>query len=496
MNERDELENLLSDALPELPPDDIADFVNPWKRASTRVIAGLALTSITLNFLCLQYILPAVGTVLLLLGFRALRKENGYFAACRVLSVLRLLMLFVTLSLNATVLPREALLQTLAYAAMPVHFALLLCFWRGVEAVRRKAGTTEKDNAAVWLPIWYVVVCLLALARYQGLIVPLMMLAAYILILRSLYKLSGQIAAVGYAVRAADVRLSDRALGLIAAGVIAAGILCGYLFFSGYPMAWEPAVPAGAQTEEIRDQLHDLGVPDYVLDDLSADELEMLSGAVRAAVRSEQHRISEGSGRTVESQTGSPIRVLTENDRPELLVTGVAVELPGEGERWRVIHHFLWLSDPGFYGTECLQLWPASHLEQGWSMEGEVTGRLLYDRNGLTLTAPYASLGPVTWTADTVFWGEQTSTDIFASFSLPRSGEHKRGYLAYTVGEGQAGYIVDSWLNYTHQRSWAQYPVQTAAEMRRQGVFQSGVFYTVQTALQFFPGEDGVKMLS
>ena len=43
-----------------------------------RILFGMALCAITLNFLCLNYILPAVGTVLLLLGFRTLRRENRW----------------------------------------------------------------------------------------------------------------------------------------------------------------------------------------------------------------------------------------------------------------------------------------------------------------------------------------------------------------------------------------------------------------------------------
>jgi hypothetical protein len=92
------------------------------------------------------------------------------------------------------------------------------------------------------------------------------------------------------------------------------------------------------------------------------------------------------------------------------------------------------------------------------------------------------------------------STDIFAEFSLPDSGENQRGYIAYTIGEMQDGAIVDSWINYTHRKTWAQYPVLTAKQHRMQnGMSESGAFRTVQDALQFYSndpdpvpfGEDG-----
>ena len=89
MSERDwelmkeeDLDNALINSIPELPPDDIVKEVTPWRKAMNRSLVGLALTTITLNFLGLNYVLPAVGTILTLLGFRALRGENGWFKGC------------------------------------------------------------------------------------------------------------------------------------------------------------------------------------------------------------------------------------------------------------------------------------------------------------------------------------------------------------------------------------------------------------------------------
>lgn len=43
-------------------------------------------------------------------------------------------------------------------------------------------------------------------------------------------------------------------------------------------------------------------------------------------------------------------------------------------------------------------------------------------------------------------------------------------------------------MYYTHQQSWLQYPVVTAMEKRLTTTWgDSGVFRTVQDALQFFP---------
>ena len=78
----------LSELMGELPPDDeMVKHITPWRAATDRIITGLGLTTITLNFLWLNYLLPLLGTVMLFLGFRSLRKENKWFFLCYVISI-------------------------------------------------------------------------------------------------------------------------------------------------------------------------------------------------------------------------------------------------------------------------------------------------------------------------------------------------------------------------------------------------------------------------
>ena len=95
-----DLRAVFSESFSVLPPEEVVRDVTPWKRAMNRVLIGMVLCTITLNFWYLNYILPAVGMVLWLLGLRALRRENGYFTACFVLILLRCACFFPTLILN------------------------------------------------------------------------------------------------------------------------------------------------------------------------------------------------------------------------------------------------------------------------------------------------------------------------------------------------------------------------------------------------------------
>lgn len=468
----DAFEALLAQSVDELPPEEIVADVTPWRRAMERVLFGLALCMVTLNLWCLNYLLPAIGTVLLLLGFRALRRENPWLRGCFVCAVLRAACVFPPLILNTTILPGDAFRSAAAVVSAALMLALLLCFWQGLRAVQRKAGLPAQGGGAGALLVWYVLMCVLAAVHYTGLLVPIAMLVGYVCILRSLFRLSRALDEAGYAIAPQPVRVTDRCIALVLAAALGIGCTLGYLFGSSYRMDWQPAdASEQTQTAAIRQQLLDLGFPAAVLNDLTPEDIAACDGALRVVSVTEDHPF---------------------NDVRELRLTSVGVQLPGAQETWRVYHHFLWTTDPGFYGTEALQIWPADeNMQDGWRFAGDVTGRVLYDRDGQTFTASYHTLGRQTYTADSVFFGQRTNSDLFAAFSMPRHAESARGYVAYSAAAVQSGYLLNSWCNYTHQQSLLQYPAVTAMEKRMTSAFgNAGAFYTVQHALQFFP-EDG-----
>ena len=495
----DAFEALLAQSVDELPPEEIVADVTPWRRAMERVLFGLALCMVTLNLWCLNYLLPAIGTVLLLLGFRALRRENPWLRGCFVCAVLRAACVFPPLILNTTILPGDAFRSAAAVVSAALMLALLLCFWQGLRAVQRKAGLPAQGGGAGALLVWYVLMCVLAAVHYTGLLVPIAMLVGYVCILRSLFRLSRALDEAGYAITPQPVRVTDRCIALALAAALGIGCTLGYLFGGSYRMDWQPAdTSAQTQTAAIRQQLLGLGFPEDVLNDLTPEDIAACDGALRVVTEAEDYPVNDGRNVLWEAYNEKNERYYVQDtvyDVKELRLTGVAVQLPGERETWMVFHHFLWTTDPGFYGTEAIQIRPACRsIPEGWAAAGDATGRVLYDRGGQTFAAPYASLGARTFTANTVLWGEQTNTDLFAAFSLPRHGEHARGYVAYSTTEARDGYILSSGVYYTHQQSWLQYPVVTAMEKRLTTTWgDSGAFRTVQDVLQFDPVDEAAE---
>lgn len=496
----EELDSALEHALTqEALPEGIVQEVTPWRKAMNRVLTGLALTNITLNFWCLNYILPGIGTILILLGFRALRKESKWFRLGWIISIARMAYVMFTLILNATIWGKTVYglpaFTAIAYVNLGAMLLLLVCLQGGFQDVQRKTSTERRSGAATALIVWYLVVCALGLIQLDGLIVGILLLVGYVFILKNLNKLSKELDEAGYAITLAPVRISDKVLVRVLAGIILVGIAMGYGFFNNYPMEYTP-VSQSEETQEIKDHLIALGAPESVLDDFTEEDILACRGALRVFVMENDYPVNDGREVTTENGAGY-YHTETVYDVEELRITGIAVELPGERESWKLFHHFNWIVDTKFYGTETMHFWPTTRDHLDWRLEGEWTGQVLYDSGGVTYAAPYYNLDRQTYESNNWFFGSTLNSDVFAEFSFPRGGEHCRGYVSYNALEIEDGCITDSWVNYVHQRSFFRYPVQTATEFRMaSGMFASDkVFFTVQDALQFYSNDPVLKAL-
>lgn len=462
MTERD-FELLLQDDISSLPPSDqLVDAVNPWRKAMNRILWGLALVTVTVNFLNLDVIFPAAGLVLMLLGYRTLRHENGWFRAGYVLSIIRTGWFLVHIFFGATIYSGEFSTSNAAvtgsYAIVVLGFVHLLCLRGGIRAVQKKAGLEPHAGSATAMLVWYVVISALAVINFSGLSV-WVLLIAYICILRGLWMLPKELDDAGYAINAAPSGIRDSAVVIAYSAIIGLLLTCGYLFFGQYPMEW--TVREEGNSPEIRQELLDLGFPEYVLNDLTEDEILACQDAAKIYVDVEDLPASDGY--EVYEERGDGYYIYTDYKARELRVTAVAVEPADPEADWIILHHFLWTSDPGYRGTEAMQIWPTYQKNEGWAKSGGCSGRVLYDEGDTTYTAPYRRLEEVSYSY-TGFFGQNDSTDIIATFSLPSDGENCRGYVCYGVEMVEEGWLLNSWCNYFYQQTFLQYPVGTAEE--------------------------------
>ena len=503
MTDERRFDDLLREDAAALPPP-AAGEINPWSMAMTRVLWGLGLITITLNFLYLDVILPAVGGLLLVLGFRTLRRENRPLRWCYILSIAKLLVCAAGDVLAA--LPVKVELPG-AYISTAVTLVLYICLWRGMVGVSRAAGEEKPAaTAAGAMAVFYAVLTVLALIGVEGWLLVLPMLVLYILLLRSMVRLSRSLADTGYAITAAPVRLPDAAVLWGGLGVLLAAVLLAMFLGQRYPMDWHARDDA-PQDETIRQQLLTKGFPSYVLDDLTADEVAQLSGAVRVYHQTERlysntdyrevtlsrflrdppHTLQYDHTLTETDDAGNRTYryVYRVYDTLEQTMTHVAVELPEEDgvRRYIYIHHLTYAAPPSPY-TEMLELWPAWQTQGDWFPGGHVSGRVLCERNGTAQAAAFHTLKSGSQQVSDLFGTRQTQR-ITAGWSFPRGVESPRTYVFYDALRGQDGWVIESWANYVCQTA-PVYPFRDAAALWHS--YGSDAYSLRQTALQVFDG--------
>lgn len=454
-----------------------------WRQAMYYVLFGLMLSSVAFDIFGLNHVLPIVGLILQWIGFCRLQHETIWFRLCFWSTTIRTAIQICEIGLKATIW-RSMVYQTTIYQGINIldlilTFVIIICFWLGMRAIRCSLTEQIENRAAGWLLLWYVVLFLLAFLQL-GNVLGLAMFVLYFVIFYKLFKLSAQIDANGYQVQNTATIRSERYFAGMVSIILVLCIGIGYLCFHQYPMEWQEISKETQMTQfdnKIYQHLKLLGVDEYVLQDLSAEDLALCKDAIRVHVEKES--------------SISSLNNEYEQDVLTLNFTHVAIELPSENENavWRIIHHFQWSEPLDFYGTEGMKLWQTYLTrDENWIKFSEITGQALYDSDGKTYYAPYYSIYEDNYEVDTVFWGEQTHNDSFVAFSYPKGGETYRGYVTYAAKELVSTSTIASWVNYAHCRSAVSYPVRTAVDFLKATNGKTDFFYT-QQALQFYPPE-------
>lgn len=469
------------------PAQEMADVSDsPFCRAMGLIAGGLAVTGVTLNFWNLDVLLPLIGTLCLLVGFRALRRVNGFLRAGFTCACLRVLLLFVELGQNAAVFRETAAADmvstALAFGSAAVQLVLLFCLWQGLLDMQRDAGITPPAApAAGALLLWYILLYVAA-ALFASL--PLL-LGAYVvwyfyLVVR-LKKLSKSMAAQGCAIEPVKERFSNPKLVGSLLTVLAVVIACGFLFFGSYRMDWTPKeTGTDAQVIEAHERLLALGYPESELNDLSDEDL-------LTCLRAERVVIKECTGSAYINYSNKP----QTNDAFHLTI--VAVQRPFD--RLFVACHFRWDDGVRFYGTESLAFEP-HHDSNSWFAK-EFSGRVLYDGpDGATYTAPY--IDPGTDQVNLGSWYINCFKQIYcADASFPNDGTNQRGYVACALSNNIDEFTkFEGLFYYVHQNGRFQYPVKTARDYQdfnvNRPLLYNAPFERVQDYFVLFQNEDGV----
>lgn len=482
LNDR-ELEKALEITLAsKTPGEEITKSVTPWKKAMTMALYGIAFTMLTPNIFYINYVLPMIGSFLLLFGFRRMRNDSREFKACYILSWVKIAVSIFAVFLNSTIYASGDLGSAVGNVNMSISLAsslgLMVALALAVRKTQIKAGLSVNVKSAVAMIILYIILLVWALLGTEVPVLGWAVIISYIVILVNLHKIIKSIDTAGYVIENSSSKIPDKALGLVLIAVIAASIACGYLFFHGYDMHWEEvSSEEHTAVEEMKEELKDKGFPENVLNDMSREDIEACKGALEVYSETEERSVDESL---------SDLGINPDDpETKEIRFTHVILLLDGERDEWRYIHHFEWINGDDFYGTEAIQIW--HQYANSWIDYDSFIGRVLYTENGITYAAPYYMFDNEKYVNDHVILGGLYD-EAFARFSFPAGRLKQRGYVSYVGAASDNAYFTGSWINYNHQKTFLQYPVTSAAKSRQKDLsYDNGAYIVVDDVFLFDP---------
>lgn len=293
----DEFDRLLNADSAQLPPElTRLEPPRPWKKPIGQICWGLALITITLNFLGLNIILPAVGTALLWLGLAPLRRENGGFRFAYACATLYALLRLAGVLFQATPLDHRLVELVVgewntSSGPVPLYHALRTVFvqlvlvlavgglWRGLKGVFAQAGQKPRTAAAGGLVVLQALLIPMALIGLEGWLLVGPVLIIWICLVVNLRKLSKSLDQAGYALKPAPMRVSGGPALALWLGLHLLIIAVLPLPFSRLPVNNRTPVSVPEGNSPLRAQLLELGFPEDILDRLDDGELARFEGA-------------------------------------------------------------------------------------------------------------------------------------------------------------------------------------------------------------------------
>lgn len=442
-------------------------FVTPqyslWRESMDKVVWGIILQLFTVQWFLLDYMLPVIGMILLVLGFRMIRKENAWFKYCFVIVIIQTILMFGTWILHTTIHFQDLLtspLKGILYYVLKILF--LWCFRKGLKDIGARAQMSVRCGCVIVLLIWQVIGLVFLIyehlisdvtqINYSLGVFGLIIFAVFMnYLLRKMFCMVEDIDEAGYTVATSLVRIKDRWLVGCLVVVLTAGCIAGYLFGGSYIMKWKKQKNSEyVAVKEIKNHLIECGFPKEVLEDIAVEDIKNCSGALQVLVKEQEDYYNDYE---------DPYDDTREENK--MGFTFVMVELPEN--QWRVFHHFQWITNPGFYGTEMISLYPAYNDGKLCQPVGEITGHILYDEKASTFVSSFYSVVEQEY-HDSWMASDTLQEHVFCNFSWPEEGENYRGYVSYGIDGLKENHVGISDVTYYHQDTWMQYPAQTAME--------------------------------
>lgn len=431
-----DFERKLTESLDDVVPgEESLQTINPWHIPISHITLGLVLTSITLNFFYLQYILPVVGMGLLYAGLRSFKSENRYFTAAWVLSAVRLALQAAWLVFAAT--PWLSWLEgslPLSLFFIALELALFLLFRAALSEVYCRAGEKPPHDPMLMASVWLVLLTLCGLTPLGSswlAIVPLFIF--FLFVARAIYRVGEELGDAGYCLTPTPVKISSTVtVWGYAALCLMLALVCSTISSHAVPHVEERPTITESDT---RERLRTMGFPADVLTDVSDEDVTMLTDAVRIEVFDEVLKMPDGH---------------------KLATSSVYIQTPDR--TMYILNYFCW-QEGGAYWNDGFIIKNTQDMEL-------VSGALLYSKNGVNYAAQVPRLTCEAKTREDWFFGSSIDQMISGGVCYPFGAKEQRGYIFYRLNLDHDWVNGNEMFNYAH----AAIPFEMPFEYAEQGM--------------------------
>lgn len=372
----DEFDLQLMDEMSQLPPPapEVHDYT-PWQASIRKIIWGMVLVTFRFEFFSLQYLLPLLGTTLLYLGYRSLRKSDPWFTLCWGLSAFLLVLHIAYDILTATPImaqiTQNTVLNNSLTALMVVANAVILFALRA--GIRRRFVSITGEKPKDWLGrglVAYLQCLALALWStlepatesglfgdsitndwlYYGRPIAAIVLQIYLLV--CIFRQSESLVGQGYDIVPAPVRVPGKRFVLGVFLLVLLASLPALWLSSRLPTGEAREVTASLAGEQtaVRDHLIELGLPQELADTLDEAELTRCKDA---------YAVETGSWEDVD---------LTDEERPQTEGHDILIQVEDTQARLSVWLVFLPQGQVRWYSFFQYDTLPALRLQEQFSL--------------------------------------------------------------------------------------------------------------------------------
>lgn len=399
------------------------------------IVFGIFLNIMNFNFLYLQYILPALGAVLLFSGVKDLKEENKYFKLSYKLSIVNLILNLGTFIYVASPLYIEinrSFIFTIVSTVFNLCFILLIR--RGIKEIFIINGLELKRDPILGVVIFRLTTLfIISIGLSAFWVTFILIILWYIYLFQSLIKFGYEMLEINY-VPNINGRKIDRKI-IIVGYLILCSLVTSVTCVVSNNISLTPKEFMYYDDTKERDILIKKGIPAAIINDISDEEIKLLKDTINVEVKSEYLYFDKSK-----EYMNSEVNETNSNNK----LNSTTVFCQQKDNNFYTIVYFQWLEGNPYWG-DGINISVAGYME-------DVVGKLLYNKDNKNYIADIPNLQILSNDNinNNIYYNENEK--LHGDINYPFGSENKKGYIFYKINTPQGYTIGSNIVNYIHYR--------------------------------------------